>query len=137
MKNQSRLYHLARFALMAILMLCILAQGKITSAAPHAQDAKIVADLGFRPETDGLPFPNYGPGPYTNLTPDDLRRAFGDEVCASLKDGKCILIPPGEELMAKLNGMMDGGHCYGFSVLALRLYQNQANLSDFKADKPP
>ena len=28
---------------------------------------------------------------------------------------------------------MEGGHCYGFSVLALRLYEQQAKLADFNA----
>src|SRR5512133_435905 len=49
-------------------------------------------DTGFRPEVDGFAYQNYGDVGQTptgetfdvvNLTPIEMRRMFGDEVCAS------------------------------------------------------
>ncbi len=98
-----------------------------------AQNGKLVADLGFRPEVNGFPFENYGPG-FTNLTANEMVRMFGDKVCASKANGKCILTPPAEQWMNQTNDAMNGGHCFGFSVLSLRLYQDKSLASSLGAD---
>lgn len=91
----------------------------------------MLADLGFRPESDGFAFENYGDGPYTNLTPIEMRRIFGDAVCAALSGSTCTLTPPAEEWMTIMNSTMGGGHCYGFSVAALQLYLKQLKADAF------
>jgi hypothetical protein len=90
----------------------------------------LIADSGFRPETNGLGFENYGASANQNLTPDEVRRIYGDSVCASTTDGKCTLTPPAQQWMEEQNKGMSGGHCYGFSVTALRLWKG-----DLKADQ--
>lgn len=103
--------------------------GGEATPAPSGQGA-MVADLGFRPETNGFSFENYGKSDATNLTPDEVRRIFGDQVCASLANGQCTLTPPAEQWMVQQNSGMDGGHCYGFSVLSLRLFQGLITPAD-------
>ena len=80
----------------------------------------LVADSGFRPDANGFAFANYGnvgpPTNITNLTPADMRRAFGDAVCANMAGGTCNLTPPAQQWMDGENSGMAGGHCYGFSV---------------------
>ena len=95
----------------------------------------MVADLGFRPEVNGFPFENYGGDmPATNLTPDEMRRTYGDQVCAQLQDNTCILTPPAAQFMEQWNGSMSGGHCFGFSVASLRFFQGQLNPADYGAN---
>jgi len=98
----------------------------------------LVADSGFRPNNDGLPFDNYGPqlpdgSRATNMTVDDLRRMFGDSVCVDPGSSKCELIPQGQDWLNSTNSQMDGGHCFGFAVAANRLWQQQANVTVFGA----
>jgi hypothetical protein len=92
----------------------------------------IVADLGFRPEVNGFNFANYGQASdIKNLTPAEMRSIFGDKVCASTAKGECILAPAAEQWMTQQNQNMDGGHCFGFSVASLLLYQNKISPADF------
>ncbi|MEN9934746.1 MAG: hypothetical protein RLZZ387_1325 [Chloroflexota bacterium] len=94
-----------------------------------------VADLGFRPATDGFGFANYGADPNTvNLTPADVRRLFGDEVCASLEGDACLLTPAGEQWMQEQNQGMSGGHCEGMAVVSKLIYSGQINAADFGAE---
>jgi phage protein U len=92
-------------------------------------------DIGFRPAANGFPFANYGDG-YTNLTAEDVRRFFGDGVCASLAGGQCTLTPAGAQWMGAQNQGMNGGHCEGFAALSLMFYTHQRNASDFGAAEP-
>ncbi|HEX9441796.1 MAG TPA: hypothetical protein VF909_19065 [Roseiflexaceae bacterium] len=102
-----------------------------TAASGEATGGKIVADLGFRPNTDGFNFENYGEAPgITNLTEADVRRLFGDQVCASQAGGNCILTPPAAAWMDATNKSMSGGHCYGFSVLSLALFSKKIQEAD-------
>ncbi len=102
-------------------------------SAPAAVEGApgMVADLGFRPEVNGFQFENYGKSDATNLTPAELQRIYGDAVCASQADDQCTLTPPAEQWLTQQNQGMDGGHCYGFSVAALRLFTGQANPADY------
>jgi hypothetical protein len=103
-----------------------------TASAPAPSGSgTIVADLGFRPDVNGFNFENYGKSDNQNLTPDEIRAIYGDSVCSSTADGKCILVPAGEQWMVQQNQGMDGGHCYGFSVASLLLFQNKINPADF------
>jgi uncharacterized membrane protein YgcG len=95
-------------------------------------EGEVTADLGFRSETDGFPFENYGDG-YTNLTPAEMRRAYGDQVCAYLNGDECILTPPAQQFMEDQNTGMSGGHCYGFSVASLLMHNGLLNPADFGA----
>lgn len=110
------------------------------SAAPAAEQpanqgsapaSKLVADLGFRPDVNGFQFENYGKSDAQNLTPAEMQRIFGDTVCATKKDGQCILTPPAQQWMTQQNQNMDGGHCFGFSVASLRLFAGLDNPADY------
>lgn len=92
----------------------------------------VVFDFGFSPETHGFSFENYGNDvAETNLTSDELRRMFGDEVCARLNGDDCTLTPPAEQWMEQINEDMDGGHCEGMAVLSMLMYTGQVSASDF------
>lgn len=93
---------------------------------------EVIYDFGFTPEENGFSFENYGDDiPATNLTADELRRMFGDEVCADINGDECILTPPAEQWMEQINGDMAGGHCEGMAVLSLMMYTGQVSPSDF------
>ena len=80
----------------------------------------MIADLGFRPAVNGFSFENYSDETQVqNLTAVEVRRLFGDQVCATLADGRCVLTPPGQQWMEQINGDMTGGHCEGMAVLSL------------------
>lgn len=105
-----------------------------TEAPAQASSApgEVVFDFGFVPEQNGFSFENYGDDiPATNLTADELRRMFGDEVCADINGDECILTPPAEQWMEQVNGDMAGGHCEGMAVLSLMMYTGQVSPTDF------
>jgi hypothetical protein len=92
------------------------------------------ADSGFRPETHGFSFENYGNDSVSsNLTPFEMQRLFGDQVCASMAGGDCILTPPAKQWMTEINNYMDGGHCEGMAVLSLLMYSEHVKANDFGA----
>lgn len=96
---------------------------------------QLVSDLTFRPQTDGFKFENYVSSPtLTDLTPADLRRMFGDQVCANLMNG-CTLTPPAQQWMDKTNKDMAGGHCEGFASLSLVFFQHKEDPNQFGAPK--
>lgn len=104
-----------------------------TAVAP--QQGQTVADLGFRSEKDGFPFANWGFDPNRlDLTPNDVRRLFGDEACASIQGEDCILTPAGKEWLDMVVNAMHGGHCEGFAVLSLLMYAGNQKPSDFGAN---
>ena len=106
------------------------------SKTPSNSDSNLTVDLGFRPEVDGFRFENYGKDSGAeNLTAAELQRMFGDEVCASLKDGKCVLTPPAEQWMEETNAEMSGGHCEGMAALSLLLFNGQVQESQFGGSK--
>ncbi len=92
----------------------------------------VVFDLGFSPEENGFSFSNYGDDiPAINLTADELRRMFGDDVCARMDGDTCVLTPPAEQWMEQINGAMAGGHCEGMAVLSMMMYTEQISPADF------
>jgi len=63
-----------------------------SSSAPPAP-LGVIADSGFRPMPNGLPFANYGGqladgSQPTNLTVAEMQRLFGNTVCADAASGK-------------------------------------------------
>lgn len=105
------------------------------STASTTTSIGTVADTGFRPASNGLPFANYGPtladgtAP-TNLTAADVRAMFGaNEVCADAKAARCDLIPEAQAWLDSANESMAGGHCYGFSVLAELLWEHKVDVA--------
>jgi hypothetical protein len=92
---------------------------------------KIDVGLDFKPEVNGFSFENYGKSPLPNLTADEVRRFFGDQACASVADGKCVLTPPAKEWTDSINDAMQGGHCEGMAALALLFMQGKVSLKDF------
>src|SRR5947209_7720771 len=105
--------------------------------AGYTPKGPLVADDGFRPQTDGFPFANYGTGSVqpepANLDPADVRKLFGDSVCSDASTGKCDLIPEALQWMDQVNKSIAGGHCYGFSVLSELLWLKQQNPADYGA----
>ncbi|CAB4933381.1 unannotated protein [freshwater metagenome] len=94
----------------------------------------IVADSGFRPERDGFSFENYGNdvGP-ENLRTGNVQTLFGDVVCLPGTSEDCRLTPAARTWMENQNESMGGGHCQGFSVLALRMFADKVEETDFGA----
>ncbi len=119
------------------------ASGEVVSdAAPTvesgvAPSGAYASDLGFRPETHGFAFPNYGPDVETNLKSNDLRRMFGDQVCAQINGDTCLLTPPATQWLEQINNSMNGGHCEGMAVLSNLFYTGQLNPSAFGAETVP
>ena len=105
------------------------------------------ADTGFRPEANGFAIPNYGgevvdpqtgqSSPVVNLTPIEMRRMFGDAVCATQPDGggACPLTPPASQWMEQTNASMNGGHCEGFAVLSQLIYGGIVDPKPFGAER--
>jgi hypothetical protein len=103
-----------------------------TDASAVTAPGEVIYDLGFIPEMNGFNFPNYGDDiPATNLTADELRRMFGDQVCSRIDGEECTLTPPAEQWMEQINDAMAGGHCEGMAVLSLMMYTDQISAQDF------
>jgi hypothetical protein len=96
-----------------------------------------VSDLGFRPDANGFGFPNYGGQGETNLTPNDVRRMFGDQACAAIEGDQCVLTPPGNQWLQQISNAMNGGHCEGMAVLSNLFYTGKSNPADFGAATVP
>lgn len=91
-----------------------------------------INDSGFRPNVDGFSFQNYGDNPQTvDLTPEEMQRMFGDQVCASTAGGKCTLTYPAERWMNQAISAMKSGHCEGIAVLSCLMYYNKTSPSLF------
>lgn len=108
-----------------------------TDAEAFDSSGEYVSDLGFRPDTDGFGFENYGGQGEENLTVADLQRMFGDQVCSGFVDDVCILSPPGQQWMAQINEAMTGGHCEGMAVLSNLFYTGQIDPAEFGAASTP
>jgi hypothetical protein len=91
--------------------------------------------ISFQPLPDGFGFRNYGIGfPEGNLTIDEVRRLFGDRVCARLEGGTCIPTPAAQLWIDTLNRYMESGHCEGFTVLSYRFFTGQLEQADFETN---
>ncbi|MCX5745415.1 MAG: hypothetical protein NT062_23305 [Proteobacteria bacterium] len=112
-----------------------------SATAPSAPGKGVKASLGgraggtpFAPSTQGFKFQNYGnEDGIENLTAVEVHRMFGDDACASLTGGTCLLTPAAEQWMDENNKGMDGGHCEGFAALSLLFTTNKLAVADFGA----
>jgi hypothetical protein len=117
----------------------LVSKGDSASAGGDAEnyvpEGELVADSGFRPEVDGFAFENYGndAGP-TNLGPAQMESLFGEQVCLTGTGADCELIPAAKQWMDNQNEGMAGGHCEGFSIAALRMWNEDVDQEDFGAD---
>lgn len=99
----------------------------------------IVADNGFRPYADGFAFPNYtnDAGP-ANLGPQELQDLFGAAVCIEGTAGPdCVPTPAAASWADNMNNGMAGGHCEGFSMVALRFFSDNLDIEDYGASTTP
>jgi hypothetical protein len=122
-------------SILFLISLTGLAESK-NPASDNQDDSRLIADLGFRPDVDGFSFTNYaGEKGYEGLTPEDLRRMVGKDVCASQPKGNCILTPTWTYWLEMANSMSDGGHCQGMAVLSLLLFERLIDVNDFGANR--
>src|ERR1700722_19897043 len=104
------------------------ARAKVVFASDSASGAavsahitgKVVASLGFNPSKDGFNFANYGFIAGTELDAHVMREMFGNVVCATAPSDSCTLTPAAAQWAAQVAQDMFGGHCFGFSMTALR-----------------
>ena len=102
----------------------------------YVPEGELVADSGFRPEVDGFAFENYGNDlPVQNMTPANMETLFGEQVCLFGTGEECELIPAAKEWMENQNEGMAGGHCEGFSIAALRMFNENLDQEDFGAER--
>jgi hypothetical protein len=128
-----RFFVIAALAAIVTLLSCQPNQAAMPgeNAADVSKTKALTADLGFRPEANGFSFENYGnENGVQNLTPADMRRMFGSQVCATQTE-ECILTPPAEQWMEQTNKGMNGGHCEGMAALSLLLYTNSGMSGEF------
>ena len=103
----------------------------------------IVADSGFRPTPNGLPYVNYGDSssldfyslffdmPTTPLTPMDsvwMQSLYGRRVCQgpAAPDGSCDMTPAARYLSEQLFESVNAtGHCVGFAIVAAGVFNGQ------------
>ena len=106
-----------------------------TAGGPGYVPTKLIADLGFRPDPDGFSFENYGNNTGAlNLGPNEMRQLFGPGVCENPSSSTCRLTPPAAGWAAQANQSMAGGHCVGFAVSSMILFQRPQNRMRFGGD---
>ncbi len=109
-----------------------------SASAAEPSQGTVVADSGFRPDTNGYSFENYGnEGGVTNLTPAAMQAIYGPAVCANDVSGNCTLVPPAQQQMDSWNAGMSGGHCYGMSITALAFSKGQLQATDYGSANVP
>lgn len=116
-----------------------------TNAARHAQQSTwrvwlpyvAASPPPFNPSVDGFSFANYSGSQYSGITSVEMRRLFGDSVCASAiqTDGSCTLIPEGYYWMEEVNSEMLFGRCEGMAVLSLLMFNGYLKPQDFGAER--
>jgi hypothetical protein len=94
-----------------------------------------IAISDFDPESDEFSFENYGnETPTVDLTSVEMRRVFGDKVCARVDGGdECLLTPPAERWLRESNKDMGEGHCTGMAVLSMFIFLGLVDPSGFGA----
>ncbi len=103
-------------------------KGHVVTA--HDQGTVVASD-GFNPAVDGFSFENYGFIAGVEINQHDLREMFGDAVCADAPSDACTLTPAAQQFAQQVSDGMLGGHCFGFSVTALRFFRHLLSQSDF------
>jgi hypothetical protein len=133
---EMRGYTLAFLGMFLILSLAMALAEESLQKSPA--DAGIMApSIGkaindFDPEVEGFSFENYGNDtPTADLTPVEVRRLFGDKVCACTYGGECLLTPPAERWMEDSNKEIGGGHCAGMAILSILMYLEMVDPEKF------
>lgn len=103
--------------------------------ASYEPSGDVIADSGFRPDTNGFGAENYGNCGQQNLTPASMSDLFGTDLCLSGSGPNCQLDPSAQKWMETTNNQMAGGHCMGFSVAALRFFSGNLDPASYGADK--
>ncbi len=104
----------------------------VTGAVSSADiSGKIVASIPFDPAVNGFAFQNYGFIAGTELGTQAMRELFGNVVCATAPSDSCTLTPAAQQWAAQVTAAMAGGHCYGFSMTALRFFDHNLDPSTF------
>ncbi len=95
----------------------------------------MTADIGFRPEKDGYSFQNFGntyPDTPGTLGIEDVIKMFGADVVCENKDAASCNASPGATMwLDAQNKSSNGGHCEGFAVTSLRLFQRLDDATQF------
>ncbi len=106
-----------------------------TSLPPsYEPSGDVIADSGFRPDTNGFGTENYGNCGQQNLNSASMSNLFGEQVCLSGSGPNCQLDPSAQKWMETTNEQMAGGHCMGFSVAALRFFSGNLDPANYGAD---
>lgn len=95
---------------------------------------RLIASTGFDVQRDGFSIDNWGPADdlhRRSLTPSAMRSLFGDDVCARIVSGECVLSAPGAVLQSAANEMAAGGHCYGMAALAGLFHTGGLDKADY------
>ncbi|MCX6019685.1 MAG: hypothetical protein NTZ50_14515, partial [Chloroflexi bacterium] len=88
--------------------------------------------IDFALQRDALTFRNYGSGfPEGDMSIDDLRKLFGDGVCARFVGVRCIPTPAAQLWLDMVTDYMRAGHCAGFTVMSSRFWLNNLQSSAF------
>jgi hypothetical protein len=115
----------------------VFASDSASGAAVSAHiTGKVVASLGFNPSKDGFNFANYGFIAGTELDAHVMREMFGNVVCATAPSDSCTLTPAAAQWAAQVAQDMFGGHCFGFSMTALRFWVKNLKASAFGGSTP-
>jgi hypothetical protein len=95
-----------------------------------------LADLGFRPKTNGYKFENGGNANYPRTAgfvgPGEMVKLFGvKDVCIGgrMTGATCRMTPAAAEFARKVNKSMNGGQCEGMAVSALTFFKNIDQIS--------
>ena len=100
-------------------------------ATPHTTGGQILASDGFQLGRDGFSFENYGFIAGPELDAADMRLLFGNVVCAGTPSDNCTLTPAAQGWADEVIDSAMGGHCFGFSMTALRFFKHLINPSQF------
>ena len=109
--------------------------GETAAATNSAAPGDLTADLGFRPNKDGYSFANFGntyPNTPGTLAIQDVIKMFGaDIVCENKDAANCNASPGATVWLDAQNKSSNGGHCEGFAVTSLRLFQKLDDPTQF------
>ena len=92
----------------------------------------------YDPMIDGFSFTNFTSADGTALTSVEMRRLFGNGVCAQTpdKDGACKLTPAAESWERWINSVAYLGLCQGVAMLSVAIHNGEIDQNDFGAFLP-
>lgn len=108
-------------------------QGHLVSA--HTTGT-LEASIPFDPTRDGFSFENYAFIAGTQIDQHVMRELFGDGVCADAPSDSCTLTPAAQQWVQQAIDSTFGGHCFGFSVTALRFFTHRLDPAAFGGSTP-